>query len=87
MEKQIILGFVAGLLLGWGNLRLIKYLVPKMLQDGSSRFHALRFGAKIFLLLGIVGFLILIVKVHPVAFVTGYTAAMIPLLIKGVLHA
>lgn len=87
MEKQVILGFVSGLLLGWGNLRLIKYLVPKMLQENGSRGHAVRFGSKIICLIGIVGFLMLVVKVNPVAFMVGFSVVIPPLLIKGVFHA
>lgn len=84
--QPMILGIAAGALVGWLNFKLLGRFVSKIVE--KSQVGAAKNGfaliLKMILLIAIVGVLILVVKVNPIAFVLGFSANILAIFIEAI---
>ena len=84
-EWGAVLGLLAGSTIGVFNFRLIARAVNKMFADEeSSSKNGIRYGVKVLALIGIIGVLIIGVKVNAAAFLVGFSTIVLAMIFEGI---
>lgn len=82
--QPVFLGLFLGAAIGLANFRLIRRLVGKLVQEQANQAkNGIRFAIKILALIACIGFCILVLDVHALAFIVGFSTLVLAILIVG----